>query len=45
MEYKARFHFLLYAYTLMPTHIHLLLEVSETPLSRLMQILQFRYTR
>jgi len=44
-EYKARFHFLLYAYTLMPTHIHLLLEVSETPLSRLMQILQFRYTR
>ena len=44
-KYKARFHFLIYAYTLMPTHIHLLLEVSETPLSRLMQILQFRYTR
>ena len=44
-EYKACFHFLLYAYTLMPTHIHLLLEVSETLLSRLMQILQFRYTR
>ena len=44
-EYKARFRFLLYAYTLMPTHIHILLEVSETPLSRLMQILQFRYTR
>jgi REP element-mobilizing transposase RayT len=44
-EYKTRFRFLLYAYTLMPTHIHILLEVSETPLSRLMQILQFRYTR
>ena len=44
-EYKARFRFLLYAYTLMPTHIHLLLEMTETPLSRLMQILQFRYTR
>jgi putative transposase len=44
-EYKARFHFLLYAYTLMPNHLHLLLEMSETPLSRLMQILQFRYTR
>ncbi len=44
-EYKARFGFLLYAYTLMPTHIHILLEMSETPLSRLMQILQFRYTR
>ena len=29
----------------MPTHIHLLLEMSEAPLSRLMQILQFRYTR
>jgi len=44
-EYKARFHFVLYAYTLMPNHLHLLLEMSETPLSRLMQILQFRYTR
>ncbi|MBW1863094.1 MAG: transposase [Deltaproteobacteria bacterium] len=44
-ECKARFRFFLYAYTLMPTHIHILLEVSETPLSRLMQILQFRYTR
>lgn len=29
----------------MPNHIHLLVEVSETPLSRLMQTLQFRYTR
>lgn len=44
-EYKARFHFSLYAYTLMPTHIHLLLEIGETPLSRIMQTLQFRYTR
>ncbi len=44
-EYKNRFHFLLYAYTLMPNHAHLLLEMGETPLSRLMQILQFRYTR
>ena len=44
-EYKIRFGFLLYAYTLMPTHIHLLLEMNETPLSKLMQVLQFRYTR
>ena len=44
-EYKVRFGFLLYAYTLMPTHIHLLLEMKETPLSKLMQVLQFRYTR
>ncbi|MBW1802015.1 MAG: transposase [Deltaproteobacteria bacterium] len=45
MEYKVRFGFLLYAYALMPTHIHLLLEMNKTPLSKLMQVLQFRYTR
>lgn len=44
-EYKARGDFLLYAYTLMPTHIHLLIEARETRLSQLMQTLQFRYTR
>jgi REP element-mobilizing transposase RayT len=44
-EYKVRFGFLLYAYALMPTHIHFLLEMKETPLSKLMQVLQFRYTR
>jgi putative transposase len=44
-EYKDRYGFSLYAYALMPTHIHLLLEVGEVPLSRLMQNLQFRYTR
>ncbi len=44
-EYKNRYGFYLYAYTLMPTHVHLLIEVVETPLSKLMQNLQFRYTR
>lgn len=44
-EYKNRYRFFLYAYTLMPNHIHLLIEVNQTPLSRLMQSLQFRYTR
>ena len=44
-EYKVRFGFLLYAYALMPAHIHFLLEMKETPLSKLMQVLQFRYTR
>ena len=44
-EYKVRFGFLLYAYTIMPNHIHLLLEMKETPLSKVMQVLQFRYTR
>jgi len=44
-EYKERYGFLLYAYVLMPTHTHLLIEVEEVPLSKLMQSLQFRYTR
>ncbi|MBI2997168.1 MAG: transposase [Deltaproteobacteria bacterium] len=35
----------LYAYVLMPNHIHLLLEVSRTPLSKAMQSLLYRYTR
>ena len=44
-EYKKRYPFLLYAYVLMPSHVHLLMEVQETPLSKIMQSLQFRYTR
>ena len=44
-EYKARYGFSLYAYALLPTHINLLLKVGELPLSRIMQTLQFRYTR
>jgi putative transposase len=44
-EYKDHYGFYLYAYTLLPTHVHLLIEVGDYPLSRLMQNLQFRYTR
>jgi len=44
-EYKDRYNFLLYAYVLMPTHLHLLIEVGQVPLSKVMQSLQFRYTR
>jgi putative transposase len=44
-EYKDRYGFSLYAYTSMPNHVHLLIEVGEAPLSRIMQNLQFRYTR
>jgi REP element-mobilizing transposase RayT len=44
-EYKERYDFLLYAYVLMPTHLHFLIEVGEVPLSKAMQSLQFRYTR
>jgi len=44
-EYKDRYRFMLYAYALLPNHLHLLIEVGEIPLSRLMQTFQFRYTR
>ncbi len=44
-EYKEVFDFVLYAYVLMPTHVHLLVEARDKPLSSLMQRLQFRYTR
>ncbi len=35
----------LYAYTLLPNTIHLLIEVGDVPLSKIMQNLSFRYTR
>ena len=44
-EYKKRFGFYLYGYALMPTHVHFLIEAGETALSKVMQSLQFRYTR
>ena len=44
-EYKERYNFLLYGYVLMPTHLHFLIEVGQVPLSKVMQGLQFRYTR
>ena len=44
-EYKTKYSFHLYAYALIKNHLHLLMAVEETPLSKIMQILQFRYTR
>jgi REP element-mobilizing transposase RayT len=44
-EYKEHFDFLLYAYVLMPTHVHLLIETGNINLSKVMHRLQFRYTR
>ncbi|MBI5166475.1 MAG: transposase [candidate division NC10 bacterium] len=44
-DYQRRFGFLLYAYVLMKNHFHLLLEVGSIPLSKIMQALQYRYTR
>ena len=32
-EYKEAFGVVLYAFVLMPTHVHLLVEINETPLS------------
>jgi REP element-mobilizing transposase RayT len=43
--YKERFQFILYAYALMPNHVHLLIETDKINLSRIMQALQFTYTQ
>ena len=40
-----RYGFRLYAYVLMPNHIHHLIEVGPPPLSKIMQNVLFRYTR
>lgn len=43
-RYKARYHFRLYAYALMPNHLHLLIETADIQLSKIMQGLQQSYT-
>ena len=40
---KKRFPFRLYAYALLKNHLHLLIEVEQTPLSRIMHSLLFAY--
>ncbi|MBU0728625.1 MAG: transposase, partial [Proteobacteria bacterium] len=40
-RYKHRIH----AYCLMTNHVHLAIQVGETPLSRIIQNISFRYTR
>jgi REP-associated tyrosine transposase len=44
-HYRKRFGVRIYAYCLMPNHVHLLAEVSGEPLSKLMQGLQQSYTQ
>jgi len=44
-DYKDRYPFYLYAYALMKNHLHLLIEVEEIPLGRIMQSILLRYTR
>lgn len=43
-EIKGQNGFTLYAYVLMPNHFHILLQVAEKPLSKVMQSLLYRYT-
>jgi len=43
-SYKERYGYLLYAYVLMKNHVHLLIETQETPLSKILQGINQRYT-
>ena len=44
-RYRAKFRLRIYAFCLMPNHVHLLLETGSTPLSKFMQGLQQSYTQ
>ena len=43
-KYKKKYPFTIYAYVIMPNHVHLLIKVGETPLSKIMQGIQMVYT-
>jgi putative transposase len=43
-DYKSRYPFVLYGYVLMPNHVHLLIETGKTPLSKILQGINQRYT-
>src|ERR1043166_1855603 len=44
-HYRQRYGFKIYAYVLMANHVHLLLQTGKTPLSKILQGIQFTYTR
>jgi len=44
-HYRQRYRFKIYAYVLMSNHVHLLLETGKTPLSKILQGIQFTYTQ
>ncbi len=44
-RYKEEIGFILYAYVLMPNHVHLLIETSGEPLSKIMQRINLTYTQ
>ena len=43
-DYRVRYGFSLYAYVLMQNHVHLLMEMREIPLSKILQGINQRYT-
>jgi REP element-mobilizing transposase RayT len=43
-HYKTRYDFYLYAYVLMNNHVHLLMETQKSPLSKILQGINQRYT-
>ena len=43
-DYKERYGFWVYAYVLMSTHIHLLIETGQVPLSKILQGINQRFT-
>jgi putative transposase len=45
VKYRAKCHVRIYAYCLMPNHVHLLVETGSTPLAKFMQGLQQSYTQ
>jgi len=44
-KYRAKCHVRIYAYCLMPNHVHLLVETGSTPLAKFMQGLKQSYTQ
>lgn len=44
-KYRTKCHVRIYAYCLMPNHVHLLVETGSTPLAKFMQGLQQSYTQ
>jgi REP-associated tyrosine transposase len=44
-RYKEKEGFILYAYVLMPNHVHFLVETADVPLSKIMQRINLTYTQ
>lgn len=44
-DYKERYGFRLYAYVMMDSHVHILLQINKTPLAKIMQGIQQRFTQ